>query len=180
MNTNTIPNVAINRTPGFVAAFEHLWEKGHRKVAFLSNSQQISSSYTMKIFKSYFSDKKAFDDNLIFNVDNIYDLRDLLKSFNGNFPFTALQCLNDTMADFTVRELRYMGIEVPEDIAVIGMDGNPTYQAKNGSHISTVKLPWQELAAVGARTLIGMIEQEENILRATKLIDAVFIPGKTS
>jgi DNA-binding LacI/PurR family transcriptional regulator len=134
----------------------------------------------MKIFKSYFSDKKAFDDNLIFNVDNIYDLRDLLKSFNGNFPFTALQCLNDTMADFTVRELRYMGIEVPEDIAVIGMDGNPTYQAKNGSHISTVKLPWQELAAVGARTLIGMIEQEENILRATKLIDAVFIPGKTS
>ena len=180
LSSDRKPCVAINRSSGFVSAFEHLWNKGHRKIAFFGNQKQKMSNYTRKIFESYFSEKNSFNQDFIFSLENIYDLRNLLNSFNGNFPFTAILCLNDTMADFTVRELIYMKYRVPEDIAVIGIDGNPTYQRSNASQISTIKLPWLELAETGTHALINLIEEGENSLKTSQLLEAEFIQGKTS
>lgn len=174
------PYVAINRAPGFLTAFNHLWDKGHRQVAFFGNQKQKMSNYTRKVFETYFTEKEAFDQSLVFDIGGIYDLRDLLSNFSGHFPFTAIQCLNDTMADFTVRELRYLGFRVPEDIAVIGIDGNPTYQKESTTCLSTVKLPWRELAETGTRALIDLIEDGENALKNSRLLESEFIPGKTS
>lgn len=170
--------VTIDREAAVYQAFKHLLEAGHNSIGFIK-CNSLSSQNLLSMFCNYFSNKGILNEKLIYTVKDFFGLRNLLEGFNGEFPFSALFCFNDVAADMTVRELRHMGIKVPGDIAVIGMNGNPVYSGEGKVNLSTIKMPWEELAKEGIRTLIDLIENNQKEMSYSKVITAEFVPGMT-
>lgn len=69
--------------------------------------------------------------------------------------------LNDEMAIGCIRALQDMGLRVPEDISVIGMDDIEKSAVMTPS-LTTVHRPLCELGEIAARTLLGMMRGEES------------------
>lgn len=112
---------------GAFLATEYLIDKGHKKLAFVSGEFKLSS-----IFKNRFSGfKKAinshklnFDSKFIFQETISYEdgfkLANTLKNITNNF--SAIFCASDILALGIIKGLHYHGINVPDDISIVGFD----------------------------------------------------------
>lgn len=171
--------LSIDRNPGYFEAVEQVFNKGHRRVAFIGCDRIVSSNYNQDLLRNLLSIKRIFDEKLVFPVNNVFDVRKLLEEFSVNLPFSALFCHNDTLADLVIRELRFLKIKVPEQVAVIGFDGNPAYRGEGRSNPASIIVPWQELATAGTRRLIEAIEKGDREITENKTIPTFFDAGQT-
>jgi DNA-binding LacI/PurR family transcriptional regulator len=166
-------------------AMRHLYEKGHRKIAFAAVSDYVSYKY-LKIppaeqrfisFRNTLMYLHIYDENLIFKFENEIAVRRWLAENHGNLPFTALFCCNDAMAFRFIRELEVLNLSVPRDLAVIGYDNNSVYADDIG--LSTIAIPYHEIGCEALKTIVQIIETKRNINRNV-IIPAKFIRGRTS
>jgi len=75
--------------------------------------------------------------------------------------FSALFVHNDQMAIGAMRALSEAGLQVPEDVSVIGFDDIPA-AAYSDPPLTTIRQPMREVGAVAARLLIQVIEGGES------------------
>lgn len=100
----------------------HLIEQGHKKICFLGNK-----NYTNSVNDRYMGYCKALlEENLEIDPKNRIDDRSergILQEFAlpDALP-TAFVCNNDHAAYLLIRQLKQMGLKVPEDISVVGFD----------------------------------------------------------
>jgi DNA-binding LacI/PurR family transcriptional regulator len=170
--------VTIERKYARIEAYKHIVESGRKKIAYIGSDKLFSSRCILTSFKDFYSDKGLYDDDLIYDVSDLFKLRELFSGFNGKPPFDALFCCNDTMADYAIREMRHMGIRVPEDVAVIGQDGNSVYMRPDRTNPATILCPWSELTATCVAELVKLIEVDSDS-KIEKSIPASFIKGHT-
>jgi LacI family transcriptional regulator len=71
-------------------------------------------------------------------------------------PFTALFTFNDVSAIGAIRALREAGLDVPEDVSVIGFDDIPA-AAYNYPALTTIKQPLREMGRLAAEYLLRRI-----------------------
>ena len=69
---------------------------------------------------------------------------------------TALFCLNDRMAMGAYDAIKERGLTIPGDIAVIGFDNQELIAAYLRPKLTTVALPFEEMGALGVRTLAAL------------------------
>ncbi|MBC3763214.1 LacI family DNA-binding transcriptional regulator [Quadrisphaera oryzae] len=74
-------------------------------------------------------------------------------------PFDAVFCGNDSLALGAVHALRRHGLDVPGDVAVIGVD-DVRDAARSTPALSTVAIDVAELAARAVRLLVAQIERD--------------------
>ena len=72
--------------------------------------------------------------------------------------YTAVICQNDEIAYWLIRELRYAGIRVPEDVSVVSFD-NSYMSDLNSVRITTLSHD-QELGTAAAAALLKIIQGE--------------------
>ena len=73
---------------------------------------------------------------------------------------SALFCSNDLLALAAMRDLRELGLRVPEDISVMGFDGIPLGEMMSPVLASAVQ-PSEQIGEVALRTLVAAIGQTE-------------------
>ena len=71
---------------------------------------------------------------------------------------SALFCSNDLLAFAAMRDLRALGLRVPQDISVMGFDGIPLGEMMSPVLASAVQ-PSEQIGEVALRTLVAAIEQ---------------------
>jgi len=71
---------------------------------------------------------------------------------------SALFCSNDLLAFAAMRDLRTLGVRVPQDISVMGFDGIPLGEMMSPVLASAVQ-PSEQIGEVALRTLVAAIEQ---------------------
>jgi len=175
------PEIYIDRRSGVRDAVEALWNSGHRKIGYLGCEKLVSSNFTLALLRDLLLERSGFDEKLMYSVANFFELRTWLTGFKGNFPFTALLCLNDTAADMAVRELRFMGIKVPTQVAIIGLDGNPVYAGPGKTNLSTICNPFEELSGQATRIIIEIIEKKRVATEGFPIvIPTTFRQGETT
>lgn len=114
-----------------------IWEKGHRRIAFLSLEKQIYNANVSDRERGFVQASKdlgaecdpekyiiraKFDgDTVTENVKKFFAAQERRPS--------AIFCCVDTAVPFAVRALEEIGLSVPKDISVVGFDGfiNYTY-----------------------------------------------------
>lgn len=177
---NGINYVMVNRKPGLLEAIEHLYKKGHRKIGFIGSDLQISSQEQKQIYSGYLIEKGIYNEKFFYSVNTFLELKILLTGFKSKSPFTALLCHNDSLADLTVKELCFMGVKIPENIAIIGFDGNPVYQGTGQTNISTIYVPHTEISRITTQMLIKNINSETFITDSKEILKTYFMPGTTT
>jgi LacI family repressor for deo operon, udp, cdd, tsx, nupC, and nupG len=171
-----LPEIAADFGSGVRDAMHYLTEQKHKNIAIFTPSLEANiPGSRLAEARDYLLSKGCFRDDLVYIAENESKFCSIIDKVAETRPFTAAFCHNDTMALMLIKELRKKNINCPDDVAVIGFDDNPVY---HDSGLSTVSVPRKELGAECVKTLINIIEREDEF-NGRRLLPTRFIKRQT-
>jgi len=161
---DTVSSVALDDFNVALQASQHLIELGHRRIAMVTGpmeedcSQDRCSGYEQAL------KDKGINTDPSFIITGDWSATSgnqaFKKLFNLPSPPTAIFAQNDRMAIGVLRAAREMGINVPDELSVIGVDDMPL-SSYFDPPLTTMH---QDLLSIGreaARLLIDAVEKKE-------------------
>jgi LacI family transcriptional regulator len=173
-----IPNritVNFERSSG-ERAIDYLYKLGHRKIGIIDgNMRRISStqrheSYLRGMIKYNLTlENKWLCYGGITEASGYESAKTLLENSHGDYP-TAICATNDAVAFGVYKACKEMGLRIPEDISIVGNDGDI-----NGEHsnppLTTVSFDFKMMFNSLVSRVIDTINKIEDVETD------VFIPG---
>jgi LacI family transcriptional regulator len=164
-----LPNaysVLIDHNIGMNIAVEHLAEKGHKYIAFVHavetyNTQRKKKGFIealKRLSLPIYDNQNVFETLPGFEGGEIF-AENYLKN-KGNFAFTAFIFFEDLTAIGAQNVFRGAGIEIPQDIAIIGHD-NSVFSHCAMPKLTTVDTKVEAIAEVMANTLIDLFQGKQ-------------------
>ena len=158
-----VTNVVLDQKRAAELALRHLYQLGHRKIAFMrggSHSSDADDRWTCLM-------AVARDLKLVVAPENCIELQLRVSTPELGFgptnelltrgaDFTALVAYNDVAAIGSIRALMNHGLRVPEDVSVVGFDDIEGAAFHNPS-LTTIRQPLAEMGRVAARSLLQRI-----------------------
>ncbi len=170
------PSVVPDEVQGGRTATEKLIEKGHRRIAIITNDK-LSTGYPapkgrLKGYKQAL--KKAgipFDEKLFLegdgNATSGYSCA--LELMELKRPPTAIFCCTDRLAMGVYDALKELKLKIPKDVSVVGFDNQDVIAAFLNPPLSTMALPHYEMGQWAVRQLLsennlGNVEAQQQAL----------------
>lgn len=151
------PSLVPDTDAGIARIVEHLVGLGHRRFAMLTGPEHLKTSIDRAAaFHAAFArhgielDPRAVVSGGFDRLCAARALRDLVAQ---RVPFTAVVCLNDQMAVGCLQAARTLGLRVPKDISVTGIDDLPVTELLDPP-LTTVRVPMRELGRRGMELLL--------------------------
>jgi DNA-binding LacI/PurR family transcriptional regulator len=155
-----ITNVILDHNRAAELTLRHLFELGHRDIAFM-HGQPFSSDSDARWNGLL---RVARDLGLVIRPELTIQLTQDRTSPELGYPvvqqllahrrrFTALVCFNDIAAIGAIRALHDAGLRVPNDISVVGFDDIPQ-AAFHTPSLTTIRQPLHEMGRLAARLLL--------------------------
>lgn len=160
-------NVRINDELGGYIATKHLLEHGHKNIAFVSGTI-TDCGVTQRRFEGY---KRALGEfGIEYRSDYVYPgnvsfesgREQAKKIITENKDITAIMCTADVIAVGVSKQLSDMGIEIPDDISIIGFD-NLKISKYTSPSITTVSQNIEEKGKVAVEMILSQIESDKII-----------------
>jgi LacI family transcriptional regulator len=171
-----ITNIVLDHHAAVESALIHLFELGHRNIAFMRGPRAIPDSE----FRWESIQKVARDMGMRINPDHVIRIDSAGWSMKaGQHPmapeigykpmqalleksrdFTAIFCFNDIAAIGAIRALKDAGLSVPGDVSVVGFD-DILSAAYFTPSLTTVRQPLLEMGKRGTEILLDRIADRE-------------------
>lgn len=156
-------NIELDHQIAAQHALEHLYNLGHRKIAFIKG-QSFSSDTEPRwnaICKIAAHLGLDVDSQLTVPLEGAEAGSEpgyiaTRKLIEGGQAFTAIFAFNDVSAIGAITALHDAGIKVPHDVSVVGFDDIPS-AAINNPGLTTVRQPLREMGHTAATTLLHAI-----------------------
>jgi DNA-binding LacI/PurR family transcriptional regulator len=154
-----ISNIKVDYANGISQAVEHLFQLGHRRVAFISGpadlkSARIRRSAFLKAMKNHSMGDPAWIETGNHRIDGGFQA--MSRMFERKPQPTAVLSSNDLTAIGALRAVRRNGLHVPRDISVVGFDDIALAEFTEPP-LTTVRLPRQELAGKAFEALLASL-----------------------
>lgn len=160
----TIPSVIIDNFNAVLESFDHLYELGHRRIAFMTglDDSDVGKNRCAGYQNGLNKHGLEHDETLVFRGNYSFNagIEGAEYFLNLQHPPTAIMCANDSMALGAMRKLKQNGVEVPRDISIIGFD-NIDVASQISPALTTVEAPIMEIARRSFDMLEKMIQDEE-------------------
>ncbi|MBE2221499.1 MAG: LacI family DNA-binding transcriptional regulator [Anaerolineae bacterium] len=170
-----ISTVGQNHHQQAQTALDHLAQLGHRKIAFLANkSDQAYEWFDVRL--SCYRQKmqqlnQTINEDWIMLGDNGTDATK--KLLTQHPEITAIFAIHDERANQAIQGAVDMGLDVPKDISIIGLDGSEDTPSGLPT-LTTVQVPHFEVGYLAAELLLRQIENESlchgNLIVCSQLI----------
>ncbi len=160
-----IPSINADDFAGGVMATEHLIKLGHRRIAILQGTDEVSTNCprTDGYRAAHVNAGLPIDRDLI--VQSGFDWRPgfasmtrILEGPKEKIP-TAVFCINDLCAEGAMRAIRAKGLRVPEDIAVVGFD-DTWFAHMTQPPLTSVRMPIKEMGSLAVQHLVKQLAGE--------------------
>jgi LacI family transcriptional regulator len=153
-----IAAVVADDRAGMRLAVEHLRELGHRRIAHVGGSTDISTgTERLAGFRDAMRAARLKADPRLIAVGNAYAesegarlTRELLAS---GVPFTAIAAGNDLIALGCIDALREAGLDVPHDVSVVGFN-DMAWSERFSPPLTTIRVPHRELGMEAGSLLL--------------------------
>ncbi|QNI32255.1 LacI family DNA-binding transcriptional regulator [Alloacidobacterium dinghuense] len=192
LTSSHISSVLVDNAVGAYAALDHLYELGHRKIAFIRGPASLHDSVNRwRGIEKFAAERELeLDPKLIRELPEILEANsgfdggvdltaDLIRSHQ---KFTALMAFDDVTALGSLRALMQAGVRVPEDCSVIGFDGVPP-AAFCTPAITTICQPMEEMGMMGTEWVLKSIDKDEDRNASAPVLKllppAVLVRGST-
>jgi len=176
-------SIVIDNFKAGYEATTHLIEQGCRRIVHLGgNLLRNVYSERFRGYKQALADNKIeFDQDLVVitdmsgqaGIDTAQKIMRMKSRPDG--IFTA----NDTSAVATIVELEKGGINIPEEIAVVGFNNEPISQVVK-PNLTTVDYPAREIGEIAAASLISKIKDSESANLSTIILKHTLIVRNSS
>jgi LacI family transcriptional regulator, galactose operon repressor len=168
--------ILIDNEHGAFLAIQHLVQKGHKRIGFISGDLERESFHQR--FIGYKKALKLY--NISFNEDFVVT-GDLEKGYehtkqllNLNPRPTAIFATNDVNAIYGYKAAEDEGLKIPDDLAFVGFD-DIALAKMTSPPLTTIRVYKEELGSIAVRNLIKIISGEEvttgNTLVPVRLIE---------
>lgn len=161
---STIQTVSVDNISAGYKAAEHLIKLGHKRIGFISGpSGIILSRDRLKGFQHAMSDYGLKLDELLieegtFTYDSGHDVMQRYLTLESR-P-TAVFAANDEMAIGAIKAARKAGLDVPGDLAVVGMD-NIKFASIFEPAVTTIAQPMYQIGCTAMELLLKVINKEK-------------------
>lgn len=169
-----VTNIVLDHHSAVEQAMKHLFELGHRRIAFMRGPESIpDSEYRWNSIRQVAKEiGLKIDDSLVTRIDEVgwkpgnhpmapeigfIPMQGLLKQTRD---FSAVFCFNDIAAIGAIRALKDAGLSVPGDVSVVGFDDILSAAFATPS-LTTVRQPLLEMGKRGAEVLLERIANRE-------------------
>jgi DNA-binding LacI/PurR family transcriptional regulator len=158
-----VTNVVLDQRRAAELALRHLYQLGHRKIAFMRGGSHSSDAddrwnclmAVAKELKLSVLPELVVQLQLRVSTPELgYEPANELIQRGGDF--TAMICYNDIAAIGAIRALMNHGLKVPSDVSVVGFDDIQGAAFHNPS-LTTVRQPLHQMGMVAARILLQRI-----------------------
>ena len=174
--------VVTDNFDGAYKATSHLISLGHKNIVHIADPEVNTTTSTQDRLAGY---KRALEDNGIeFNNDyvavvteNTFD--SVIEKLLLVHKPTAFFAVTDYFAIKLIKKLRIEGLNIPEDVSVVGFDN---IILANDLHppLTTVNQRWEKIGEIAARILIRKIENKSRMIRQISLKPNLIIRKSSS
>ena len=171
-----VTNIVLDHHRAVEIALQHLYQLGHRRIAFMRGPRAIpDSEYRWQSIQQVAGEiGLRIDPALVVRIDatgwssktgqhpmapeiGFKPMQSLLEKTKD---FTAVFCFNDIAAIGAIRALKDVCLRVPEDVSVVGFDDIQS-AAYSTPSLTTVRQPLLEMGKRGAQILLERIANRE-------------------
>lgn len=163
-HSSGVINIELDHQVAARSALEHLYELGHRKIAFIKG--QSFSSDTKQRWNAI--SKTAADLGLKINPQLVVQLQGTAVGSEPGYvatrellsrkqDFSAIFAFNDVSAIGAITALHEAGRKVPQDVSIVGFDDIPSAAMAHPA-LTTVRQPLREMGQTAAITLLKAIQ----------------------
>lgn len=139
------------------AATEHLMSLGHRRIGFITGSDEYAlSAARLEGYRGTLAASRAADPALVAEGDFTFDsgVRASRKLLALPEPPTAILASSDQMALAALHVARLQGVDVPRELSIISFDDTPIVKFSTPK-LTAIRQPIAAMAAQAAELLIG-------------------------
>lgn len=177
--------VVINNISGAYRAIKYFIDNGHERIGILGSSININNfEYRYKGVKKAIEEAGLVlrrEDEILIEptLDGAYkEMKEYLEKNRGKeFP-TALFAFNDIIALGAMKAMQEEGINIPNDISIIGFDDIP-FSSMSNPNMTTIKVYTEEMGSLAVKRLIDKIENEVSEVPLKIEIDTKLIERKS-
>ncbi len=192
LQPESVSSVIVDNTAGGRMAIEHLYELGHREIAFIRGPRALGDSELrwngIRSFARLAHLK--LDPKLVVEMPNVFDpnhgfetaqtlTEELLKRRRR---FTALLAYDDITALGAMRALAKAGIKVPEQCSMIGFD-DVAPAAFASPPLTTIRQPMETLGATAvdiiSEAIKARLDKQEFVTSHRKLTPELVVRQST-
>lgn len=163
VDIDNIVNIVPNDTKGSYDAVDYFIKNNHRRIALIQGNDDFESSVYRK--KGYID--ALNDNNIKINEDYMmtgkYTLEsgyeNMKKLLNLSKRPTAVFCANDDIAVGAIKAINESGLNVPEDISIIGFD-NSNFCNYVTPTLSSVRKDSLMMSEIGGINLLNIIKNK--------------------
>jgi DNA-binding LacI/PurR family transcriptional regulator len=158
-----VTNVVLDQRRAAELALRHLYQLGHRKIAFMRGGSHSSDAddrwrCLMAVAREL---KLAVPPELVVPLELRISTPELgfgptNELIQRSGDFTAIVCYNDVSAIGAIRACVNHGISVPSDVSIVGFDDSESAAFHNPS-LTTIRQPLAQMGTVAARILLQRI-----------------------
>ncbi len=190
-----VTNIVLDHHSAVEQALKHLYDLGHRHIAFMRGPQAIPDSD----FRWEGIQQVAAEMNL--RIDPAHVTRidtsgwSMTTGYHPMAPeigykpmqalleksrdFTAIFCFNDIAAIGAIRALKDAGLSVPRDVSVVGFD-DILSAAYYSPSLTTVRQPLMEMGKRGAEILLERIANREKEYPSEIIVAPEFVAREST
>jgi DNA-binding LacI/PurR family transcriptional regulator len=161
-----LTSLVVNNVEGAYMAVKHLIELGHRRIGFINGIIEGNFKFNQAndrligFHRAFGEANLQFEPELVVMVewDRKGGREAALRLLSLEQRPTALFVASDVQAAGALEAAKLLGIEVPDDLSVIGFDGIELSELLG---LSTIQQPMQQMGEFGVRKLIELIEEPQ-------------------
>lgn len=161
---STIPTVSIDNISSARKATEYLINLGHRRIGFISGPLNvILSRDRLKGFRQAMAQHNIPIESFLvqegdFSFESGYNM--MMKFLAFDQPPTAVFAANDEMAIGAIKAIKSKGLNVPDDISVVGFD-DIKFASIYEPALTTISQPMFEIGKKAMELLIKLINKDQ-------------------
>jgi len=179
MPGDSVSSVMVDNEAGGRLALEHLYQLGHRRIAFIRGPKMLidSAPRWKGIQRFAHAAGLEIDSSLVLQLPDEFDPN---SGFEGGYrfteellqrkkKFTAVMAFDDLTALGAIRALTKAGVKVPEHCSVVGFDDVPL-SALSAPSLTTVRQPLEAMGNMAVNIVMeginaGLEKREWSIAR---------------
>lgn len=185
-----VTNIVLDHHLAVQQALKHLYDLGHRRIAFMRGPRAIPDSEVRweSIQRVAGEIGLTLDPSLVVRIESggwsirpghhpmapEIGYKPMAALLEKTRNFTAVFCFNDIAAIGAIRALKDAGLSVPADVSVVGFDDIQSAAYATPS-LTTVRQPLAEMGKRGAQVLLERIANRESPFSAEIVMEPTFV-----
>lgn len=181
-----VTNIILDHRSAAQLALRHLKDLGHKRIAFLRGQEKSSDSATRWEALCEAANDLEIEilPELVLQIEGIDSTPDLgypygIKLMEKNILFTALVAYNDISAIGAMKAFKEGNLRVPQDVSIVGFD-DISIASFSIPPLTTIRQPLQEMGRIAAKTVLGLIEEQEDYVEEIAVEPKLIARGSTA